>query len=307
MKKEELIKLIKSLPDDKCLVTFICGRPYILSCKDIELSKGSRCYMEMIIADCSILTSTENYTTLYEKKPHHETTLHIICRHDLSINEDCSLLQNIEIHEDRIDKYKYVVVGSHYKLPLNFPFMKQQKIDELLELKEQEKMKEEKKKQDEFNELVSKLKEHFVEFKKDAGISNITTPITGGINMHATTTGKVNTNTDVRKSVIFTDCPRNEKWSDETILSIVNFVNSGIVCDEKQYTIVSRAGIGFLGDLADHVLIGHVWDIKNKRALVLKEKHKKCCLLFKNGKYNHLLDIIQNEDIVASYKVEGVL
>ena len=28
-----------------------------------------------------------------------------------------------------------------------------------------------------------------------------------------------------KKSVIFTDCPRNEKWSDETILNIVNFAS----------------------------------------------------------------------------------
>ena len=299
MKKEELIRLIKSLPDDKCLVTFICDRPYILSCKNIETSKGSRCYIERIIADCAILTSTENYTTyttLSKTKPQHETTLYIIYRTCLSINE-YSLFLNIEIFEDRIDKYIYTVEELPNKLPLNFPFMKQQKIDELIELKEQEKIKEEKRKQAEFNELVSKLKEHFVEFKKDAGISNTTT----------TTTGKVNTNIEVKKSVIFTDCPRNEKWSDETILNIVNFVNSGILYDEKQYTIVSRAGVGFLGDLADHVLMGHVWDIKNNRALVLKEKHKSYCLLFRKGKNYHSLDIIPNEEIVASYKVEGVL
>lgn len=28
---------------------------------------------------------------------------------------------------------------------------------------------------------------------------------------------------------------------------------------------------------------------------------------FKNGKHTHCLDIIPNEDIVASYKIEGVL
>ena len=115
------------------------------------------------------------------------------------------------------------------------------------------------------------------------------------------------TKQQIKNSVIFPDCPRNEKWSDETILNIVNFVNSGILYDEKQYTIVSRAGVGFLGDLADHVLMGHVWDIKNKRALVLKEKHKSYCLLFRKGKNYHSLDIIPNEEIVASYKIEGVL
>ena len=105
MTKEELIKLIKSLPDDKCLVTFICGKPYILSCKDVEFNKGSRCYFETVIGDCSILTSTENYTTLYEIKSHHETILYIIDRSRISIDED-SLCSNIEILEDRIDKYK---------------------------------------------------------------------------------------------------------------------------------------------------------------------------------------------------------
>jgi hypothetical protein len=158
-------------------------------------------------------------------------------------------------------------------------------------------MKEEKKKQDELNELLSKLKEDFVEFKKDDGISKIM----------AQTTGKVDNNTEVKKSVIFPDCRRNEKWSDETILNIVNFVNSGIVYDEKQYTIASCFVVGLLGDLAINIGIGHAWDIKNKRALVLKEKHKQYCLFFKNGKYTYSLNIIPNEEIVASYKVEGVL
>lgn len=115
------------------------------------------------------------------------------------------------------------------------------------------------------------------------------------------------TKQQIKNSVILIDYPRNEKQSDETILNIVNFVNSGIIYDEKQYTIVSRAGVGFLGDIAGYVLMGHVWDIKNKRSLVLKEKHKSYCLFFKNGKYTHCLDIIPNEEIVASYKVEGVL
>lgn len=109
-------------------------------------------------------------------------------------------------------------------------------------------------------QLILKIKVIYKNMEKD-----LKNPITGGINIH---TGR-------KSSVIITDYPMNEKWSDETILNIINFVNSGIVYDEKQYTIISRAVVGFIGNLADCVAMGHVWDIKNKRALVLSEKHKK--------------------------------
>lgn len=241
MIKEELIKLIKSLPHDKCLVTFICGRGYILSCKEIETSAGSRCYIDKIIGTRVVLIGVVD---LYC-----ETTLYIIDRSDtydiysINIFLKKDYIQ-VGIDEFTIDKYQGVFYGSPNPRPSEIPFMTKEKVDN---------------------------------------------------------------NTEVKKSVIFPDCPRNEKWSDETILNIVNFVNSGIVYDEKQYTIASCSVVGFLGDLADHIIMGHVWDIKNKRALVLKEKHKKHCLFFKNGKNYHSLDIIPNEEIVASYKVEGVL
>lgn len=292
MKKEELIKLIKSLPADKCLVSIINGRRYVLSCEEVECPKDRRCYDVSIIGNISAMKrcnlSSNSETTLYVLDKLYIYYYVFVGDHESRIVIDAGLYKCV------LDVEKSF--NSDHITPSNLP-MTQQRVDEIIELKEQEKMQEEKKKQDEFNELVSKPKQHFVEFKKDAGISNVTT----------TTTGKVDTNTDKKKSVIFTDCPRNEKWSDETILNIVNFVNSGILYDEKQYTVVSRAGVGFLGDLADYVLMGHVWDVKNKRALVLKEKHKSYCLFFKNGKHTHCLDIIPNEDIVASYKVEGVL
>ena len=293
MKKEELVKLIKSLPDNKCLVTAIHGQNYILSCRNIETSKGSRVYTERVIADRATFINGEN---LRYTKTYHETTLYIMYRSCLSIDKD-SIYLNIEILEPRIDKYKHIIDLLHATQTLEMPVMIEEQIDERLILKEQEKMKEEKKKQDEFNELVLKLKEHFVEFKKDAVLLDLKTPTTDGVNIH---TGR-------KSSVIIPDYPMNEKWSDETILNIINFVNSGIVYDEKQYTIVSHAVIGFIGELAGCVVMGHAWDIKNKRVVILKEKHKKYDLFFKNGKYHHCLNIIPNEEIVASYKVQGVL